>query len=65
MPPEIKKRMRPMSASFGMLDNYDQKTTPSSEERSPETPMINTLFSNKLVNVLLPNYDPGGLLLYL
>lgn len=56
MPPEIKKRMRPMSVSFGMLDKYDEKTVLRPEERSPESPMINTFFSDKLVYLLLSNH---------
>lgn len=51
MSPEIKKKIRPMSASFGMLDNYDQNIGPTPDERRPKIPIINTFFSDKFVNL--------------
>lgn len=53
MPVGSKKKVRPISASFGILDNYDQKTIPRPEEKSPETPTMNTFYFNKFVNFLL------------
>ena len=53
MPAEIKKKMRPQSISFGMSDNYEQKTIPKPDENITKTPITDTVFSNKYVNLLL------------
>lgn len=53
MTPEIKKKMRPISAPFGILDNCEPRTLLKPNEKSPKSPISDKFFPNKFVNLLI------------